>query len=558
MLQSLHIVNFAIIEDTIIELTDGATVFTGETGAGKSILIDALAILLGRRARTDLIRTGAEFFKVEGVFSADDEIVSILSSFGFDAADSQIIITRKLNRSGRGICTINGDFCTVKQLEFIGRKLVRLHEQNDAIELLSSEYCRRIIDRFTPEISTLRDEYDHIYQEWKETKKNLEEFHAHRQENERRIDILEWELEQIRTANIINGEDEEIDRRLSILQNYEKIIYSVKAALSALSDEGGARDLLASASKAVSTASRYDKEMKETDEELRTVLYSLEDIEGKLDTYISAADFSDEELSELQSRSNILIGLKRKFGPTLADVIHYEENAEKECTSLKNLIYENKEMQEKYKLLTEAVMKKAEALNRQRILTGCEFTEKIISLLQDMGMDDPRMTLHLIPAAAPVSSGVEEMELYFSANRGESLRSMKETASGGELSRIALAIEIVISRLMRGQTLVFDEIDVGISGRTAQMVSEKMSILGKNHQIICITHLPQIAAMADTHFVIEKISSAKETETRIRRLSDEQSTEELARMLGGVEITQAVLANAKEMKQLAKNQKQYS
>lgn len=222
---------------------------------------------------------------------------------------------------------------------------------------------------------------------------------------------------------------------------------------------------MASASKAVSTASRYDKEMKETDEELRTVLYSLEDIEGKLDTYISAADFSDEELSELQSRSNILIGLKRKFGPTLADVIHYEENAEKECTSLKNLIYENKEMQEKYKLLTEAVMKKAEALNRQRILTGCEFTEKIISLLQDMGMNDPRMTLHLIPAAAPVSSGVEEMELYFSANRGESLRSMKETASGGELSRIALAIEIVISRLMRGQTLVFDEIDVGISGK---------------------------------------------------------------------------------------------
>ena len=172
-----------------------------------------------------------------------------------------------------------------------------------------------------------------------------------------------------------------------------------------------------------------------------------------------------------------MIGLKRKFGPTLADVIHYEENAEKECTSLKNLIYENKEMQEKYKLLTEAVMKKAEALNRQRILTGCEFTEKIISLLQDMGMDDPRMTLHLIPAAAPVSSGVEEMELYFSANRGESLRSMKETASGGELSRIALAIEIVISRLMRGQTLVFDEIDVGISGKIGIQIAKKIKIL---------------------------------------------------------------------------------
>ena len=518
MLQSLHIVNFAIIEDTIIELTDGATVFTGETGAGKSILIDALAILLGRRARTDLIRTGAEFFKVEGVFSADDEIVSILSSFGFDAADSQIIITRKLNRSGRGICTINGDFCTVKQLEFIGRKLVRLHEQNDAIELLSSEYCRRIIDRFTPEISTLRDEYDHIYQEWKETKKNLEEFHAHRQENERRIDILEWELEQIRTANI--------------------------------SDEGGARDLLASASKAVSTASRYDKEMKETDEELRTVLYSLEDIEGKLDTYISAADFSDEELSELQSRSNILIGLKRKFGPTLADVIHYEENAEKECTSLKNLIYENKEMQEKYKLLTEAVMKKAEALNRQRILTGCEFTEKIISLLQDMGMDDPRMTLHLIPAAAPVSSGVEEMELYFSANRGESLRSMKETASGGELSRIALAIEIVISRLMRGQTLVFDEIDVGISGKIGIQIAKKIKILSKYLQVLIITHLPQTASIPGRYYKIEKIISRGQTSSKAMLLDGRQQVENIAQMISGMSKSENAIRSALEMQKI--------
>ena len=550
MLQSLHIVNFAIIEDTIIEVPDGATVFTGETGAGKSILIDALAILLGRRARTDLIRTGAEFFKVEGVFSADDEIVSILSSFGFDAADSQIIITRKLNRSGRGICTINGDFCTVKQLEFIGRKLVRLHEQNDAIELLSSEYCRRIIDRFTPEISTLRDEYDHIYQEWKETKKNLEEFHAHRQENERRIDILEWELEQIRTANIINGEDEEIDRRLSILQNYEKIIYSVKAALSALSDEGGARDLLASASKAVSTASRYDEEMKETDEELRTVLYSLEDIEGKLDTYISAADFSDEELSELQSRSNILIGLKRKFGPTLADVIHYEENAEKECTSLKNLIYENKEMQEKYKLLTEAVMKKAEALNRQRILTGCEFTEKIISLLQDMGMDDPRMTLHLIPAAAPVSSGVEEMELYFSDNRGESLRSMKETASGGELSRIALAIEIVISRLMRGQTLVFDEIDVGISGKIGIQIAKKIKILSKYLQVLIITHLPQTASIPGRYYKIEKIISRGQTSSKAMLLDGRQQVENIAQMISGMSKSENAIRSALEMQKI--------
>lgn len=550
MLQSLHIVNFAIIEDTIIELTDGATVFTGETGAGKSILIDALAMLLGRRARTDLIRTGAEFFKVEGIFSVEAEMVSILASFGFDAADSQIIITRKLNRSGRGICTINGDFCTVKQLELIGRKLVHLHEQSDTIELLSSKYCRKIIDRLTPEIAALRDEYDHIYQEWQEAKNFLEEFYAHRQENERRIDILEWELDQIRAANITNREDEEIDKRLSVLQNYEKIIYSIKTALSTISDEGGARDLLASASKAVSTASRYDKEMEEIDEALRTVLYSLEDIEGKLDTYISTADFSHEELSELQSRSNILIGLKRKFGPTLADVIHYEENAEKEYTRLKNLVYENKEMQEKYELLTEAAMKKAGELNQQRILIGREFTEKIISLLRDMGMDDPRMTLHLVPATVPVSSGVEEMELYFSANRGESLRSMKETASGGELSRIALAIEIIASELMRGQTLVFDEIDVGISGKIGIQIAKKIRILAKSLQVLIITHLPQTASITGRHYKIEKIISSGQTFSKAILLEGQQQIENVAQMISGTSKSENAIQSALEIQKM--------
>lgn len=550
MLQSLHIVNFAIIEDTVIELTDGATVFTGETGAGKSILIDALAILTGRRAKTDLIRTGAEFFKVEGVFCVTDEIRHVLSSFGFDASERQVIISRKLNRSGRGICTINGDFCTVKQLEYIGKKLVRLHEQNDTFELMSSEYCRNMIDSFTPEIIQLSDEYKKVYEKWKKTKQFLEDFDAHRQENERRIDTLEWELEQIQSANIIAGEDEDIDKRLSVLQNHEKIIYSMKSALSTIGHEDGARDLLASASKALASVSRYDEEISEVDESLKEALFLLEDIQGKLDTYISMADFSPAELAELQARSNVLSGLKRKFGPSLAEVIDYEKNAIKECADLKALIYENKEIQEQYEILTRSVLKKAEELNKKRISIGRKFTEKAVVLLKDMGMDNARMELHLLPSVIPNYSGVEEMEFYFSANMGEPLRSMKDTASGGEMSRIALAIEIMISRLMSGQTLVFDEIDVGISGKIGLQIAKKINILSKSLQVLIITHLPQTASIAGTHYKIEKVFNNGQTSSKAILLTEAEHIENIAQMISGISKSENAIRSALEMQKM--------
>ncbi len=429
MLQTLHIINFAIIEDTIIDLSRGATVFTGETGAGKSILIDALAILTGRRAKTNLIRTGTDFFQVEGIFYGDNEMCELLNEMGFESVNREIILSRRLNRNGRGICKINGNFCTVKQLELIGRKLVRLHEQNDTFELLSSEYCEKIVDQSSEQLREIKKIYNEMFQNWKNTKKNLDDLDAKKQENERRIDILEWELKQIYDADIRDGEDSEIESRLIILQNHEKIMNAIHEALKSFTEDFGAQDRLAVAAKQIFSVSRYDEKINEIGESVNSALYTIEDVVEKLETYLADTDFSEEELAQLQSRSEILSDLKRKFGPSLSDVITYKARAEEEYKNLKDLIYENSHMRQKLQDIHIRLMEKAKELNQLRQQYGQNLINQIVSVLHELGMEHASMALHLIPSESPSASGKDEMEIYFSANAGEPLRSMREVAS---------------------------------------------------------------------------------------------------------------------------------
>ena len=556
MLQSLHIINFAIIEDTVIDFDQGVTVFTGETGAGKSILIDALAMLTGRRASTDLIRTGADFFKVEGVFYADSSIIEELKEEGIDSDNGQIIISRKLNRSGRGICTITGSFCTVRQLQKLGKKLVRLHEQNDNMELLSIPFCERMVDSGTPAAAEAYQSYRSSYKEWKKLKDALDDYRERKQERERRLDILEWELKQISSAALQDGEDEEVEKKLQVLQNHERIFRSLHNALETITADGGPQDSIAEADKEISQAARYDESLGSILESLRSASFSLEDAIGTMEDYIANSDFSEDDLETLQDRNEVIMELKRKYGPELSDVLAYEKKAREEYDSLKEIIYDNAALQKNYEDLTALLMKKSEVLNRERMKSSEIILKKVVSSLKDMGMENARMKLHLLPAQTPLPNGAEEMEFYFSANMGEPLRSMKDTASGGEISRIALAIEMVISRLLQQQTLIFDEIDTGISGKTAWKVSEKMGQLSRDKQIICITHLPQIAAMADTHFLIEKSVKENRTVTDLTKLSEEGSLRELARLLGSEEVSEAAISNAKEMKVTAQKAKE--
>lgn len=550
MLQTLHIINFAIIEDTIIDLSRGATVFTGETGAGKSILIDALAILTGRRAKTNLIRTGTDFFQVEGIFYGDNEMCELLNEMGFESVNREIILSRRLNRNGRGICKINGNFCTVKQLELIGRKLVRLHEQNDTFELLSSEYCEKIIDQSSEQLREIKKVYNEMFQNWKNTKKILDDFDAKKQEKERRIDILEWELKQIHDADIRDGEDDEIESRLIVLQNHEKIMNAIHEALKSFTEDFGAQDRLAVATKQILSISRYDEKINEIGESVNSALYMIEDVVEKLETYLSDTDFSEEELAQLQSRSETLSDLKRKFGPSLSDVITYKDRAEEEYKNLKDLIYENSHLKQKLQDIHIRLMEKAKELNQLRLQYGQNLINQMVSVLHELGMEHASMALHLVPSESPSSSGKDEMEIYFSANAGEPLRSMREVASGGEVSRIALAVEIVTSHLLKQQTLVFDEIDVGISGKVGVQVARKIKELSESLQILVITHLPQTACVADRHYKIDKIVSNGYTSSKAILLTKKEHIHAIAQMISGTEQSVRAVEAALEMKKV--------
>ena len=534
MLERLHIVNFAIIEDTEIEFSEGATVFTGETGSGKSILMDALAILLGRRASADFIRNGKDFFRVEGIFTADAAILPLLDEMGFEPEDGAIIISRKMNRAGRGICTINGAACTVKQLERLGRFLVKLHEQNDNAELLSSDFCRYLIDHSDETLTAAAKEYADMYGEYRALCRTLDDLKKGKQENERRLDILQWEIEQIENADIRDTtEDETLAARLRVMENHERIYTEVARALEALNGEHGAQSELADAVSAVSGIVRFDEAMKPISESLESALYSVEDAMSELESYAADAEFSEEELAQLQDRDELLSQLKIKYGPTLSDVLKYMETARAEYDNLHALVYDGDELKKKAELMAAEVTKKAKALNMLRREKGKMLCEKITASLRDMCMDHAVMELRVADPDGPTPTGAADMDFYFSANPGEPLRPMRQVASGGEISRISLAIEDILSDLFSCQTLVFDEIDTGISGGAALRVAKKIRRLSRRVQLLCITHMPQTAGIADRHYCIHKAVEGERTASSAVLLSEEEGILDMAWMISG-------------------------
>ncbi len=550
MLQSLHIVNFAIVEDTWIELGPGVTVFTGETGSGKSILMDALAILLGRRASVDLIRKDKNFFRVEGIFSADSSLIPVLEEIGVDTDEEEIIISRKMNRNGRGVCTVNGVLCTVKQLEKLGNCLVRLHEQNDNTELLSPQFCRYLVDHSDNDLLAAWNSYRHMYDEWKTVKDSIEKFQQEKQAQERRLDILKWEIGQIEQAQIHDADEDSVVRsRLTVLENHEKICIGVYAALEALSGEAGVQNKLAEAINHVVSLGKYDASFSSTESELNDALYAIEDAISELGNYTEASEFSEKELADLQTRDNLLSQLKNKYGPTLSDVLSYLDTAKKEYEQLYDMLYDNEHIQEYFQELTQKLQESSRHLNALRCEKGTSLCQVITDALHDMNMDHAVLAFHLEESEVPSSSGAATMEFYFSANPGEPLRPMRQTASGGEISRISLGVEDIMAHLFSCQTLVFDEIDTGISGSTALRVAKKIGHLARTVQILCITHMPQTASIADIHYRIQKTVVDGRTITRAVRLSEDEHIMDVAWMISGsCPPNESAVQSARELK----------
>lgn len=551
MLQNLHVKNLALIDETEVEFGPGLNILSGETGAGKSIIIGSINLALGEKVQKEMLRDNGEAALVELIFFVEDaDTIEAIRALDIEMEDDTVILSRKIT-GGRAIGRINGEAVSASKMKAVASLLIDIHGQHEHQSLLSKKKHLEILDTFAKEVlGDKKEKLTQCYQEYRKLKDELEHANLDGEERARELSFLEYEVKEIKEAQLTVGEDEELEAVFRKYSNGKKIMDAVGAANAATSeDDESASERIGRALRELSSVSGYDERVKEMEEQLTEIDNLLSDFNHELASYLSDEEFDEETFYETEKRLDLINHLKSKYGNTIADIIKYGEEKEEQINVLNDydayLAGLQKNVSEKEKQL-EQLSKKVSDIRKKE---SKKLTESIKNALLDLNFLDVQFTMEFAETDY-TANGIDDAQFLISTNPGEPVKPLGKVASGGELSRIMLAIKTVMASDKIG-TLIFDEIDSGISGRTAQMVSEKMNVLGRNHQIICITHLPQIAAMADSHFLIEKSVENQATVSKIHKLTDEQSVEELARMLGGVEITDTVLENAREMKQMA-------
>lgn len=552
MLRTLTVTNFALIEQAGVEFSEGLNILTGETGAGKSILIDALNTILGSRASAEYIRGGSDFFRVEAVFDQPENqaLIDLLADQGIEVEDGTLIISRVLSRQGKNTVLVNGCHVTLGFLRKIGGLLVDMHGQHENQALLKQETHLALLDGFSPEIKTKQKIYADVYKAWKNIAVDLDKIHTDSRERAQRLDMLQWQIEEIGAAALKDGEEESLDQEIRILANGEKLINSTGRAYTLLkSDAKGAAVLsvMAEIKKELENVCRYDNTLQSSLSTVTETLYQLEDVAAQLRIYRDNLDFDPQKLAQLQERQDIIHKLQKKYGATIADIFIYYEQAVTELASINNYEERLRQLEAQKEILGQKLAKMAAELTVLRQQTADIAAGKICGHLAELGMPKARMVFQIKAAANFTETGIDELALMFSANQGEELKPLQKIASGGELSRIALAIKAVGVSRENAVTMVFDEVDAGVGGQTAQMVAEKIALVSRNKQVLCITHLPQIAAMADRHIYVEKDISGERTRTVINILSEAERCVEISRMTSGDNLTEAARSNAAEM-----------
>ena len=553
MLVNLHVKNFAIIDEVWLDLGEGFNVLSGETGAGKSILIGSLNAALGGKISKEQMGSYADYALVELSFESDSpEIRKIFEKNELIYEDGLVTISRRISAGGRSVCRINGEVVSAAALKEISEVLIDIHGQHEHQSLLYKEGQRRIVDESSEECKTALLSVKEAYQAYRTAKTELTEAEGSGRKSERELELLSYEAEEIKNARLKEGEDESLEERFRVLSNTEKILEELKLAEEALSTGNeAAEELLGRAERAISKIASYDEALSGFSDRLSVVSEQLSELAGMIRDYADGISGSEEEFNEVGERLDVINRLKSKYGHSIEEINAYAENCEKELSEYSDydsfLDRLRKELEEK-----EKVLKKAnETLKKARETAAARLSESIEEALKELNFENARFEIRTEETGRYSETGDTEPEFYLSANLGEPLKKLSNVISGGELSRIMLAIKSVVASDNSIGTLVFDEIDTGISGRTAQKVAEKIALLSKSHQVICITHLPQLAAMADSHFLIEKKQADGHTRTGITKLTEDAVTDELSRMLGGAKITDAVRASAREMKQLA-------
>ena len=538
MITNLHIKNIGIIEDVEIDFNNGLNVLTGETGAGKTLIIGSLGIISGGRFSKEMIRKGETNSYVELCMYAPESEYSV---------DGNIIISREININGRNMCKINGRMATVNELKEFMSKFIEIHGQNDNHNLFDIKEHQKYLDGFIGnKIIELKKEYLEYYTRYNEINKQLKENYGDDKERQRKIDLLKYQINEIEVANLKEGEEEQLEEKRKIIMNSEKIAQSLSEADMAIGEN--TIDLLSTSIRALEKIEQLDKKYEQTVSGLKSVYYELQEISKDISGYREDTYFDEQERNNIEERLDLIYDLKRKYGNSITEILQYSEEIKQEIDKIENLEERNNELKKEQKELKQKITEIATRMHKLREENAIKLSNEINNNLLDLEMKNARINIHVDYIEDEFyNTGKDKIEIYISTNLGEDEKELSKIASGGEMSRVMLAIKTVLANIDQMPILVFDEIDTGISGKAANKVAEKLSKIAKKHQVLCISHLPNIAAIADYNYFISKNVKNERTNTNIKLLNEMEVINEIARISSG-EINDATIKYATELR----------
>ncbi|WP_226667622.1 DNA repair protein RecN [Metabacillus litoralis] len=566
MLAELSIKNFAIIELLTVSFEKGLTVLTGETGAGKSIIIDAIHLLAGARGSSEFVRYGEKRAELEALFLIEDEkhpVYSKCEEFGIDVSDGMIILRRDLSSNGKSICRINGKLVTIAVLREVGQFLVDVHGQHDNQELMNEENHIHLLDQYGgKKIKLALENYFDVYRNFDSLQKKIIQLSENEQEMAHRLDLLQFQLEEIEGADLQPKEDELLQEEKNQISNYEKVYESLNNSYSALHGEQRGLDWVGHAMSNLENVGNINKTLKDLSETISNAYYMLEDLSYQVRNELESLEFDPERLNTVESRLNEINTLKRKYGQTVEEILTYSAKIEEEIDTIKNKDSHLYKLQKELDSILEDLTIEAKNVSNIRKNFAKVLIDEIHQELKELYMEkttfDVKISTKQTSSGQQVkytANGSDDIEFFISTNPGEPLKSLSKTASGGELSRIMLAMKSIFSQHQGITSIIFDEVDTGVSGRVAQAIAEKIYRVSNGSQVLCITHLPQVAAMADTHLYIAKETISGRTKTSVKPLIEEEKIKEIGRMIAGVEVTELSKEHAKELLSLAHTSK---
>ncbi|MCC3665166.1 DNA repair protein RecN, partial [Staphylococcus haemolyticus] len=557
MLQTLSIKQFAIIDELEIHFSDGLTVLSGETGSGKSIIIDAIGQLIGMRASSDYVRHGEKKAIIEGIFDIDEskDVIHILHNLDIEIDEDFLLVKREIFSTGKSICRLNNQIVTLQDLRKVMQELLDIHGQHETQTLLKQKYHLKLLDDYAEDkyLST-KEKYKNVFNQYKSKTKELEELESADQALLQRLDLMKFQYEELEEASLKEGEIEQLEVDIRRIQNSEKLSMALNNAHVTLTDEHAITDRLYELSNHLQSIDDIlpDKFSK-LKEDIDQFYYTLEDAKHELYDEMSNTEFDEQMLNELESRMNLLNNLKRKYGKDINELITYKDKLQNEIDKIENYEESTSQLREEISQLYDEVMSKGKLLSKERRTVARTLRDHIVSEIQNLQMKDANLEISFQLLDKPTIDGIEFVEFLISPNKGEPLKSLNKIASGGELSRIMLALKSIFVQ-SRGQTaILFDEVDSGVSGQAAQKMAEKMRDIAEYIQVICISHLPQVASMSDHHLLISKASNDDRTTTQVKELENDDKIDEIARMISGASVTELTRENAKEM--ISQNQR---